>query len=78
MPSSDVSKVHIKKQLNSGNKPSFLLLEAIAALVVASVFAILAFGFFGNISKSSELSKAQTEYQQITFPAQSFYRKDFN
>ena len=66
-----------KKRSNLVNKPSFLLIEAIAALFVASVFAIIALGFFGNIAKSSELAKAQTQYQAQTYFEQSFYKKEF-
>ena len=66
-----------KKRSNLVNKPSFLLIEAIAALFVASVFATIAFGFFGNIAKSSELAKAQTQYQTQTYFEQSFYKKEF-
>ena len=66
-----------KKRSNLVNKPSFLLIEAIAALFVASVFTVIALGFFGNIAKSSELAKAQTQYQTQTYFEQSFYKKEF-
>ena len=73
----DALKVHTKKRSSFQNKSAFLLFETILALFVASILALMAFGFLSNSVNLQDFEQTP-KLQNLEIPTQNFYEKQFD
>lgn len=69
--------MHTKKQSSFRNKSAFLLFETILALFVASILALMAFGFLSNSVNLQDFEQIP-KLQNLEIPTQNFYEKQFD